>query len=273
MSDILSAVLAGAPGRRAGRPPDARLLPGRPGPAERDRHVRGHGVRRQGPPPVPPRRGGAPARAGPRRGLRGGHGLVHQLQHGLDVHLRAAAHLRLPRPPGQGGAVGGPPRARLPRRRLRRLGRGPADGLGGAQLEGRRQGHRPLQLRRRPGPLGPRRLHAGGQPAHLGLRDQLRRPGRHHRGQGQPAHAQADAPQLGGGGRQRAVQLDRLPHAGLAQRRPHDAGRQGARVGGQRRPRAATPCQHVLNGGGTPIGVVSSPEKVEAAQRPRASRR
>ena len=116
-------------------------------------------------------------------------------------------------------------------------GRRAADGLGRAQLEGGRQGHRPLQLRRRPGPLGPRRLHAGGQPAHLGLRVELRRPGRHHGGQGEPAHAQAGAPELGGGGHQRAVQLDRLPHARLAQRGPHDPGRQGARVGRQRRPR------------------------------------
>ena len=37
---------------------------------------------------------------------------------------------------GQGGTVGGPPRARLPRRRLRRRGRRAPDGLGGAQLEG-----------------------------------------------------------------------------------------------------------------------------------------
>ena len=29
---------------------------------------------------------------------------------------------------------------------------------------------------------------------------------------------------LGGGGHQRAVQLDRLPDAGVAQRRPHDPG-------------------------------------------------
>ena len=105
---------------------------------------------------------------------------------------------------GQGRSLGGAPRARLPRGRLGRRRRRPADGLGGAQLEGGRQGHRPLQLRRRPGPLGPRRLHAGGQPAHLGLRVELRRPGRHHRGQGEPAHAQAGAPELGGGGRQRA---------------------------------------------------------------------
>ena len=56
-----------------------------------------------------------------------------------------------------------------------------------------RQGRRALQLRRRPGPLRPRRLHAGGQPAHLGLRVELRGPGRPRRGEGQPAHAQGRA--------------------------------------------------------------------------------
>ena len=130
--------------------------------------------------------------------------------------------------------MGGPPRARLPRRGVGRLGRGPAHGVGRAQLEGRRQGHHSVQLRGRSGPLGPRRLHVGGQPADLGLRVQLRRTGRHRPREGEPDHAEADAPQLGGGGHQRAVQLDRLSDAGLAQRRPHDAGRHGPGVGGQR---------------------------------------
>ena len=40
-------------------------------------------------------------------------------------------------------------------------------------------GHRPLQLRRRPGPVGARRLDDGDEPAHLGLRVELRRPRRH----------------------------------------------------------------------------------------------
>ena len=66
-------------------------------------------------------------------------------------------------------------------------------GLGRPHLEAGRQGHRPLQLRRRPEPERPRRLDAGRQPAHLGVRDQLRRPGRSGRGQGQPADAQAHA--------------------------------------------------------------------------------
>jgi crotonyl-CoA reductase len=38
----------------------------------------------------------ATARAGPRRGVRRRHGLGHQLQHGVDLDLRAAAHLRVP---------------------------------------------------------------------------------------------------------------------------------------------------------------------------------
>ena len=100
------------------------------------------------------------------------------------------------------------------------------------ELEAGRQGHRPLQLRGRPEPERPRRLDAGRQPAHLGLRDQLRRPGRSGRGQGQPADAQAGPPELGGGGRQRPVQLHLLPHAGVEERGPHAAGRQGAGVGG-----------------------------------------
>ena len=62
----------------------------------------------QGPPQVAPRRRGGHARAGARRGLRGRHGVGHQLQHGVDLDLRAAADLRLPRPPRQGVACGAP---------------------------------------------------------------------------------------------------------------------------------------------------------------------
>ena len=54
----------------------------------------------------------ADARAGARRGLRRGDGVEHQLQHGVDVDLRAAADVRLPRPPRPGERVGRPPRAR-----------------------------------------------------------------------------------------------------------------------------------------------------------------
>ena len=164
--------------------------------------------------------------------------------------------------------MGGPPCARLPRRRLGRGGRGAPHRLGGAQLEGGRQGHGPVQLRRRPGPLGPRRLHAGGQPAHLGLRVELRRAGRRDGGQGEPAHAQAGAPELGGGGHQRTVQLDRLPDAGLAQRGPDDPGRQGARVGRQRWPRQLRRAARAQRGRDADRRRVVAREG-QAAQRPR----
>ena len=127
---------------------------------------------------------------------------------------------------------------RLPRGRLRRLRRRAAGRLGGAQLEAGRPGHGALQLRRRPGPVGPRRLDARRQPAHLGLRDQLRRPRRPRRRQGQPADAQADPPHVGGGGGQRAVQLARSYRMLVgAARRAHEAGRRRARLGRHRRHR------------------------------------
>ena len=133
--------------------------------------------------------------------------------------------------------VGRPPRPAVPRRRIRRRRRRAARRLGRAQLEAGRPGDDPLQLGRRPGPVGPRRLDARRQPADLGLRDQLRRPRRPDHRQGQPADAQADPPDVGGGGRQRAVQLDELPHARRPQRRPHEAGRHRADLGRHRRHR------------------------------------
>ena len=59
----------------------------------------------------------------------------------------------------------------------------------------------------------------------------------------------------------RAVQLHLLPHAGLAQRRPDDPRGQGPGRGASGG-LGSFAVQYVLNGGGTPIGVVSSPEKV-----------
>ena len=174
------------------------------------------------------------ARAGARRGVRRGDGVEHQLQHGVDVDLRAAADVRVPRPLRPREHVGGTPRAALPRRRIRRVGRRAAGRVGGAQLEARRPGHGPLQLRRRPGSVGPRRLDARRQPAHLGVRDQLRRPRRPDHRQGQPADAEADPPHVGGGGGQRAVQLDELPDARRAQRGTDEAGRRRAGVGRDR---------------------------------------
>ena len=133
--------------------------------------------------------------------VRRGDGQRHQLQHGVDLDLRAAAR--------RSGSSTASARSRrgAPATTCRTTSSAPtppASCCGSARpcaTGSRATGSRPLQLRRRPGPVGPRRLDARRQPAHLGLRDELRRPGRPHRGQGQPAHAQAGPPHLGGGGR------------------------------------------------------------------------
>ena len=109
--------------------------------------------------------------------------------------------------------------------------RGRAGGVGSSELEARRPSRSPLQLRRRPGPVRTRRLDAGRQPTDLGLRIELRRPRRSRGRQGQPGHAQACAPHLGGGGGQRALRLDQLPDARRAPCRSHEAGRQRLHLG------------------------------------------
>ena len=169
---------------------------------------------------------------------------------------------------GQGEPVGQAARPRLPRGRIGRRRRGPADRVGGPPVEAGGQGHRPLQLRRRPEPERPRRLDPGRQPAHLGVRDQLRRPGRPGRGQGQPADAQGRPPDVGGGRGQRPVQLHVVPDAGVEERRPHGPGRQGAGVGGvgrARRLRRPVRAQRGRDAGGR--GVVAGQGR--APPRPR----
>ena len=98
MSEILDAVRAGA---------SAEALAATPMPAttravfvRRDEQddVRRHGQQGQGPAREPARRRGRRARTRARRGLRRGHGVVDQLQHRVDEHLRAAADVRVPRP-------------------------------------------------------------------------------------------------------------------------------------------------------------------------------
>ena len=129
-----------------------------------------------------------------------------QLQHGVDVDLRAAADVRVPeapRPESVWGArhdqpyhvIGSDACGRRAARRVR-----------GAQLEAGRRGHRALPARRRPGPVRARRLDDGDQPAHLGLRDELRRPRRDRGREGEPADAEARAPHVGRSRVQRAVQ-------------------------------------------------------------------
>ena len=105
------------------------------------------------------------------------------------------------------------------------------------QVEARQRGRRALPLGRARGRRRPQRHDARPAAADLGLRDQLRRPGRTRAGQGQPADAQARPPDLGGGGLPRAGQLHGLPPARLQERRRHEAGRQRADLGRLRRPR------------------------------------
>ena len=110
--------------------------------------------------------------------------------------------------------------------------------LGGAQLEARRRGHRALQLRRRPGPVRARRLDAGDQPAHLGLRVELRRPRRHRGREGEPAHAEARRTSRGRRRRCNALcNSHELPDDREPERLADDAGPDGARLGRDRRHR------------------------------------
>ena len=179
----------------------------------------------------------ADARDRPRRGARRGDGQRHQLQHGLDVDLRAAADVRLPAPLRPHLAAHRPPRPALPRRRLRSGGRRAAHRAGRQRVEARRPGGRALPVGRAGEPRRPRRHDDGSRAAHLGLRDELRRPRRAGAGQVQPAHAQARAPDLGGGRGAWPGQLHGVPPARLAQRRGHEAGRHRADLGRLGRPR------------------------------------
>ena len=65
------------------------------------------------------RRAHSPAR--PERMPDRGHGLGHQLQHGVDLDLRADLDVPLPREARQGGELGRGDTTRLPRGRIRRV--------------------------------------------------------------------------------------------------------------------------------------------------------
>ena len=206
------------------------------GPQGRAGHVRGHAHQGEGPAQVPARRRGADPGARPGRGARRRDGVVGELQHRLDVDLRAGPDLRLPRALRPALRAHQAARPAVPRGRLRPRRRRAARGPGRQQVEARRRGRRALPVGRAGGPGRPRRHDDGPAAADLGLRDQLRRPRRAGAGQEQPADAQARPPHLGGGGRARAGQLHRLPAAGQPQRREHEAGRRRADLGRVRRP-------------------------------------
>ena len=200
-------------------------------------HVRGPHRQGEGPAQVPPRRGRAAARARARRGVRGRDGERHQLQHRVDLDLRAGLHLRLPRALRPQQRADQAPRPAVPRGRLRPVRRRAQDRAGRHQVEARRPRRGALPLRRARGPRRPQRHDARHRAADLGLRDQLRRPRRRRDGQGQPADAQARAPDLGGGRLSRPRQLHGLPPARQQERRRHEAGRQRPHLGRLRRPR------------------------------------
>ena len=161
--------------RRPRCPPAARFVSGCGGAGRRAGDVRGRAVGGEGSPQVPAHRRRAAPRAGTRRGAGRGDGVVGELQHRVDVDLRADPHLRLPGAARTRERVGCASRSTVPRGRERCRRCGVARGFGGAFVEARRRGHGALQPRRRPGPERARRLDAGDEPAHLGLRDELRR--------------------------------------------------------------------------------------------------
>ena len=177
-------------GRGLRRPRPARELPGRHRPQGRGRHVRGPRGPGQGPPQVPARRGRRAARARPRRGLRRGDGLGDQLQHRLDLDLRAGVDLQLPGALRADVAAVQAARPALPRGRLGPVRRRAEDRRRRALLAPRRRGRRALPLGRAGEPRRPQRHDARPRAADLGLRDQLRRPGPHRAGQVQPADAE-----------------------------------------------------------------------------------
>ncbi len=114
----------------------------------------------------------------PGRGADRGHGQRHQLQHGVDVDLRAGLHLRLPAPVRAQLRPRPQARPALPRGGLGPVRRRAAGGAGRHPLAARRPGRRALPVGRARGPAGPRRHHARPPAADLGLRDQLRWPRR-----------------------------------------------------------------------------------------------
>ncbi|CAA9323454.1 MAG: Crotonyl-CoA carboxylase/reductase, ethylmalonyl-CoA producing, partial [uncultured Nocardioidaceae bacterium] len=223
--------------RRPGRHQGPRALPRGGRPQGRGRDVRGDGLPRQGPPPQPARRRGRHAGARPGRGDRRGDGLVGELQHRLDLDLRAGVDVRLPRAVRPAQRPDRAARPAVPRRGVGPVGRRAGRRPGREQVAPGRQGRRALPVGRAGGPAGPRRHDDGPAAAHLGLRDQLRRARRARAREDQPAHAQARPPDVGGGGGARPGELHRLPPAGQQERRGDEAGRHRPHLGRERRPR------------------------------------
>ena len=168
----------------------------------------------QGPAQVAARRGGADARARPGRGDRGRDGQRHQLQHRVDLDLRAGLHVRVPRALRPDHRPRQAPRPALPRGRLRpgrrRAARpAPACTRGSPATRSSRTASRSSWRSRRP-----RRHDARPRSSASGASRPTSAASRPGAGQDQPADAQARAPHLGGGRLPGPGQLHRLPPAG-----------------------------------------------------------
>ena len=217
----------------------------------------------------------------PDEAVRGRDGQLHQLQHGVDLDLRAAADLRLPRPPRQGERLGRPPRPAVPRGRLRRLGRRAASRARRCATGSRATGSpstATTSTTRTPvahddSMLGANQRIWGFETNFGGLADltvvkanQL---------MPKPAHLTWEEAAVNALCNSTSYRMLVQPQRGA-----DDARATRSWSGARPAASAATPCQYVLNGGGTPVGVVSSADKVdllhelgvEARHRPQGRR-
>ena len=130
---------------------------------------------------------------------------------------------------------------RLPHRRLRRLAASCGRSAGTSRTS--RSATRSSSTAACGSRDDPRFVKAGNDPMfapsfqHLGLRDELGQLRAVHQGPGAPVPAQAEAPDVGGGGRVHARRRDRVPHAARLAAAQRRAGRRRARLGRRRRPR------------------------------------
>ena len=194
---------------------------------------------REGPPQVDPRRGVPAARARARRGARRGDGDVDQLQHGVDVDLRAAPHVRVPEAPRARRACG----ATRHDQPYHVVG-SDAVGCGAA----RRAPRCATGSRATRSPCTATHVDDQDPSAHddsmmatnqriWGFETNFGGLAEISGREGEPADAEARAPHVGRGRGQRAHQLHELPHDREPERLADDAGPDRAHLGRERRHR------------------------------------
>ena len=196
------------------------------------------GVGGQGSAQVAPHRRRADPRARARRGLPRGDGELDQLQHGVDVDLRAAADVRVPRPPRPRESMWGARHAQD----YHVVG---SDASGvvlrvGSAVRNWKPGDRVTvhcnhlddqdPSAHDDSMLAANQRIWGFETNFGGLADLSIVKANQLMPKPEPPH-------LGGGGGQRTVRLDQLPDARRSARRPHEAGRQRVHLGRHRRHR------------------------------------